>query len=303
MNALSIVLIAACCSALANFFFRKSTVGSEKDNTNGYLLCFYVVTFAFSLIIYPSIWTAPWNFTVIGMGCFVGVFNVALMLLTSRALARGPAGLTFAFQNASAVFPGMLLFLIFGSEYNFTYSLAQLTGMVLVILGLFLGAKNNSGTKSPIGFRWMKYAVGCLCVQAVALTMIQGRCVLFDCHNPESALYTYKLNTADDAWFVPAQFGMATLLQTLIFIKNRPKIVPLEYLYGSLGGISNCASSCLLLVATKWALADEKAILFPLFAVGTMILCNFWALVFYKEKFNFQSSTACGLGILIGSFL
>ena len=41
-----------------------------------------------------------------------------MMLLTTRALQNGPAGLTFAFQNPSAVFPGMILFILFGIRYG-----------------------------------------------------------------------------------------------------------------------------------------------------------------------------------------
>jgi hypothetical protein len=222
------------------------------------------------------------------------------MLLTAKALKRGPAGLTFAFQNASAVFPGILLFLIFGSDFGFSCSYLQLMGMGLVLFGLFLGARNTSTDNSKATFKWLKYAIGCFIVQIFALCFIQGRCILFDCDESKGFLAHFAVSRAEDVWFMPGLFGMALLLQTILFLRDKRVLQKTEMMYGSLGGFANFASTGLLLVATKFALPFEKGILLPCFSVATIILCNIWANRLYREKFNLGANFICASGIFIG---
>lgn len=214
------------------------------------------------------------------------------MSLTARALTRGPAGLTFAFQNASAVFPGLLLFAIFGQEGGFSSSYYQIAGIILVLCGLFIGVKKNSSTEAPTSLRWLKYALACFIVQILALSCIQGRCLLLD---PNCVEHFSK-----DAWFMPGLFGTALLFQVILFIRERRGIQKNELIYGSGGGLANFLSTGLLLLATKLALPFEKGILFPCFSVSTIILCNAWANRLYKETFNVKANSLCTLGILIG---
>lgn len=302
MNSLLFSFLAASSAAFSNWLFRKNSSAEKNSSSiNGYLFCFYFFSFISSLIITPGIWHTPPNITMLSIGGAVGVFNIALMLLTFRALTKGPAGLTFAFQNASAIFPGIILFLFFGLEFGFTCSYSQVLGIVLVVFGLFLGAQSkNQDATSPVASKsWLKYAIACLAVQVIALTCIQGRCVLFE-HDKLDWLTPLAVLKADDIWFMPGQFGIALLLQTALFGWERRKLKAKEILFGTLAGIANCISTGLLLLATKFALPSEQGILFPLFAVSTIILCNLWATLLYKEKFNYAANGVCALGIFIG---
>lgn len=274
MNALILSLIASGCAALSSLFFRKNATLSFSENSCGYLLLFYFSSFLLSFV-YTDTWSGNISFIMLGTGAIVGLLNSGLMLLTFRALKLGPAGLTYAFQNASAIFPGIILFLFLGTNFGFSCSYLQFIGMGLVLLGLFLGARQE---RTQTSSKWFKYAITCFLVQMFALTLIQARCILFDCKEIFS-----NLSEVDDVWFMPGQFGASFVLISFIFMRENKRLNKNEMLYGFMGGIANFLSTCLLLIATKIALPLEKGILFPCFAVSTMILCNIWANRLYKE--------------------
>ncbi len=293
MSGLTFTFLASALAALANFFFRKSSSESKaSDPTNMYLLVYFFFSFVISLFIYREIHMATPSWIMIGVGTLVGILNVILMRITSKALSNGPAGLTFAFQNASAIFPGLFLFFTFGVAYGFTCSITQVIGLLLVLFGLYWGCRNEG--KTVINMTWLKYAIACFAVQILALFLIQARCVLFDCES-------IPIQQEDDIWFMPAQFAAATLLQGFICLKELSKMNRKLFLYGAWGGFANGGSTCLLLLATKWALPYEKTILFPSFSVATIILCNLWACKLYNEKFNTVTNATCAIGIVIST--
>lgn len=299
MSSLVFSLFAAGCTSLSSFFFRKNADSSSASGSpSGYLVLFYFFSFILSFLLYSDIWKVNINLVILSIGGCVGLLSSTLMLLTSRALKQGPAGLTFAFQNASAIFPGLILFFIFGSDFGFSCSYIQLMGMVLVLFGLFLGAKKESTNHSKVSSKWLKYALACFIIQIFALTFIQARCILFDFNWQTVGLFS-GFSEADDVWFMPGQFGASFIMQSLIFLRENKKFQPSEVIYGCLGGITNFSSTCLLLLATKLSLPFEKGILFPCFAVASMILCNIWANKLYKEKFNIKTNALCSFGIFM----
>lgn len=291
MNSITITLLASFLAASANLFFRINSSHKSTASVNGYLFIYYFISFIASLFFFSEVWSSSISWQMIFLGGIVGGFNVALMVLTANALNTGPSGLTFAFQNASSVFPGFLLFIIFGTAYGFSCSITQLAGMALVILGLYLGAVGNSSGGS-VSKKWLIWALGAFSVQVIALAIIQGRCILFD-----SPLI--NITAKDDPWFMPGQFGISTLLIGLVYLKEKSSLSIEDVKYGSLAGVANCAATGCLLLATKWALPTEKAVLFPIFAVTNIVLCNAWANRFYQEKFNLLSNAICALGIFL----
>lgn len=300
MNSLVFSLLAAGCASLSSLFFRKNTDNTAApSNPSGYLVLFYFFSFILSFLLYSDIWKVNINFIILSIGSCVGLLSSTLMLLTSRALRHGPAGLTFAFQNASAIFPGLILFLFLGSDFGFSCSYLQLAGMMLVLFGLFVGAKNESTSRPQSSYKWLKYALACFIVQIFALTLIQARCILFSYGEMGEVFSNLTLTEADDVWFMPGQFGASFVMQAVIFLKENKRFHKSEIIYGCLGGIANFSSTCLLLLSTKLALPFEKGILFPCFAVASMILCNIWANRLYNEKFNLKTNALCSCGIFM----
>lgn len=300
MNALILVLFAACSAAICNLFFRKNS--AENKAPLGQLTCHYFISFISSLFICYDIWYTPFDITMTLVGSAVGVLNVFLMILTISALKRGSSGLTFAFQNAGSVLPGLLLFLLFGASFGFAFTYAQAIGIVLVLVGLFLGAKtaekNQEGSNTS---SWLKFATACFLVQVCCLTLIQWRCLIFQENIPAHSLIPARVSEQFDIWFLPGFFGTASLFQLMLFLREKRWLKRSEIVYGIYTGVANGISMYLLGLATKLATPLEKAILFPCFAVTVIILCNAWACKLYNEKFQLWPNLACILGIVIGS--
>ena len=299
MSIFKFTFAAAALSAFVNFLFRKSTDPStETSNCNYYLLFLYFTSLVISFMISPLDTLSQFNPTMFTIGCVVGVLNMTMMWLTSQALVNGPTGSTFAFQNASGVFPGLILFMVFGPVFGFEISFLQVIGITMVLWGLYIGA---NGGNSKISRRWLMYALGCFLVQILAFCVIYWRCLLFNSEIPSHYLIPWKLSSNSDAWFLPGQFGTAFLLQLIVvFTQEKGGFSFRNLFYGSSAGILNAISSFLLLLATKFALPFEKGLIFPSFVVMTMVFCNAWANRLYNERFNWISNCLCSFGIFLG---
>ncbi len=300
MKALLLSGSAAGCSALSSLVFRKNNGDSTTTcNPAGYLCLFYLSSFILSFFINFDIFNVEISYPILTVGICVGILSSTWMLLIARALKLGPAGLTFAFLNASAIFPGLILFMLLGSDFGFSFTFIQLVGIMLVLAGLFLGAKKQNENKASS--KWLLYTLACFIAQILALTCIQARCVLFDCSKLGGIFTHMSITEAHDVWFMPGQFGASFVMQAIVFFRENKNLRLSETIYGGLGGIANFASTYLLLLATKFALPFEKGILFPVFAVGSLILCNIWANLLYKEKFNIKTNALCSLGIFLAA--
>lgn len=300
MNSLVFSFAAAGFAAMSNLFFRKGTENTtESDSSAGCLTLYYCFCFALSLVVHQELWNGQINYMLLGIGTTVGLLNSLLMYLTSRALKQGPSGLTFALQNASATFPGLILSLSLGKEFGFAISPTQLVGIALVITGFFLGVGRTNEKPVSTSSSWLTTALVCCAIQIVALTLIQARCILFDSSHGSEFLIGLGVTEADDMWFMPGQFGASFLSQAVGFFRKNTKVQVSEMLYGSLGGVANFGATGLLLVATKMALPGEKEIIFPCFAIGVMLLCNLWAKALYQERFQLRTNLVCSCGIFL----
>ncbi len=303
MNALLFSLLAACCASLSSLLFRKNADSScEAKNPGGFLVLYFLSSLTFTFLFYPDLWKFEISYTALLIGAIIGGFNSILMVLTAKALKYGPAGLTYAFLNASAIFPGVILFLLLGTDFGFSFSFLQFIGMSFVLVGLFIGAKKQSNNGSQDSTMWLKFTLGCFMMQVLALTLIQSRCILFNCSGTSSFLAHLSISESDDMWVMPGQFATSLIIHTLLFFRENRKLRKDEFIFGSLGGVANFSSTCLLFLATKYALSFEKVILFPLFAVATMILCSIWAKLLYQERFNFRTNALCSFGIFMAVF-
>lgn len=295
MNATLVTLSAAGCGALSNIFFRKCNASA-----NSFLICYYIVSFLWSFLINFNLLMETWNPIVLLIGGMAGILNVGMMFLTSQSLQRGPLGLTYAFQNASTVFPNIVLFLLFGSAFGFMVTHFQLVGMCILLIGLWWASRSGGGEQLTMTKGFLKYALGCFLVQTLILTIFQWRCLLFSCDIEHSLIPTTYLES-EDVWFMPGFFGVAAVVQGYLFLRERKPITSTDITYGTLAGIANGTSTYFLLLATKLALPLEKGIIFPLFAVSVILICNFWGWKLYKERVNVIALILCALGILIAS--
>lgn len=292
MNSFVTLFFAACCGALSNLFFRKNTDRISGDQSiNNYLLFYYGSSFIFACIAFPKLWSQSFDCGVFCIGSIVGILNLGVMGSLGKSLELGPSGLTFAFLNSSAVFPGLLLFLVFGSAFGYSYSIFQLFGVALVIGGLFYGTRQNE--KGGVSHKWLFFALLCMFLQISAFSLIQGRCILWQC----------RIISQDDLWFLPGQFIVPFLILAIVtWYKRRPLYLK-EISYGTLGGISNFIATALLLLATASVLPEKAGIILPFFAVSIIILSNLWSWWLYNESFNWVTNLLCAAGIFVGLYL
>lgn len=302
MVAFQFCIFSAFLNAIVNFIFRKSSeVSRNFGNFDYYFLSLYAISFCVSILLSLQALFYSFNPVMLACGGLVGVLNLTMLRWTSRALLRGPSGMTFAFQNASGVFPGLIMYGIFGPEFGFEISLFQFLGVAFVLVGLMVGAISRNQSE-PISKEWMYYAFGACLVQMIAFSLIHWRCLLINADLPSHALIPWKISPCSEAWFLPGQFGVSFLIQLCLVYRNPASAwTPKEILCGTASGILHAISSFCLLLSTNFASQSERGLIFPLFVVSSMVCCNLWAKSFYREKFNWSSNSLCSVGIFLAS--
>lgn len=300
MKLLLFIFLAASFAATSNFFFRKNT--SNNGNMNTYMCSQYFFSLLVSLLFFDSYTQSSWNPTMALIGVVCGILNVSMMYLVSTALKKGPSGPVFAFQNAGSVFPGLILFFIFGPDFGYKVTFFQIFGLLLVLAGLCCFAMKSPTTpqKNKTYENWVWCALGCFMIQVIGAVVTQWRCLLF-CENNDHWLIFTQVRETDDVWFLPGCFISAFICQSFLAWLDRKPIQMKDLTYGISGGVTNGISSFIMVTATKIALPAEQTILFPSFAVMVIFLCSFWAKAIYKEKFDYLSHALCGVGIIVSS--
>lgn len=281
------------CLALSKTVHRGASVG-------GYLSIYFLISFLVSALLNGIFTTqVPLNGSIAVIGLLTGIFVIIMMIMMGKALQEGPSGLTFAFQNSGAILPAILLALIFKSPFGFILTPGNLLGMALVVGGLLFAAKG--GLKGTLSKKWVFFAFFTFFLQATILTIYQWRCLLLDAALPSHIFIPFTCSEADDIWFMPSMFLSATTLQLIFFyFKERRWLTKVELFGGAMGGVANGLSTFFLLKATWVATGLGKAMLFPLFTVLVILLCNVSGKFFYKEKINWGANACCALGILVG---
>lgn len=292
---LVLVFCGAILAAIANFFFRKNQ--DHGGSFLAFLTNYYLFSLLASLLITPQIFTTSWSPILSSIGGIAGALNVIMMVCTARALLNGPPGLTFAFQNAGAVFPAFLLFFLFGPTFDFILTTYHLIGIGAVLIGLYLGAQNKNNHFSHFK-KWLFFAIATFFAQGIILSMFQWRCLLFIPSSISHPLIPFSCSNDQDVWFIPGFFTAASLLMILLFsFKEKRLFTRKEFFYGSISGIFNGGTTFLLVLATKLAQGGQKAILFPFFAVTVILFCSIWGKALYKEKVNWLAIGLCIFGV------
>lgn len=298
------VFIASILAAAVNFCLRKNL--EQQKSSQGYLALYFIFSFVISFFL-REINLESFSFVMGSVGAITGLLNFLMMVLTARCLQIGTSGLTFAFQNSASVFPSLLLYSIFGATYGFTMTFPAFLGFGLIVLGLFLSSriqKNSSSSNQSFFVQWIILLISIFLIQGMILTLFQWRCLLLTDPLEPHPLIPWKCSLENEAWFMPGFFFIPAILQTLIFTISEKRWVSLrEFFLGFTGGILNGGATFFLLLATEQASTNEKMILFPLFAVSVIFLCNLWGMKFYQERVYWPGMALCLAGVLIGALI
>ncbi len=283
-----LALIAGMFIPLTNLCVRKSV------DVGGSAKAFFVVqmisSFLFAVLLGPvrhGDYSIP--LPVAGLGIVAGLILSLMLFSLGRAVEKGPPGFTFAILFSATVMPGLLMALFFGSEMGFEYNTWHALGSLLVLGGLFWGAKGLQGMKDLKS--WLLFATLMFSFHVLLLGLYQWRAMLI------------KENiTLNSEWFTPFMFLTSGIIQVLIYLRAEAKMPKRgEVMYGVLGGVSNLLCTFFIIWATEKAGPLENAVIFPIYSVVGIILTNLWGQKLYQEQVNWRACQLCVFGLIIGT--
>lgn len=283
-----LALTAGMFIPLTNLCVRKSV------DVGGSAKAFFVVqmisSFLFALLLGPvrhGDFSIP--FSAAGLGIVAGLILSFMLFSLGRAVEKGPPGFTFAILFSATVMPGLIMALIFGSEMGFEYNAWHAFGSVLVLGGLFWGAKGLQGMKDLKS--WLLFATLMFSFHVLLLGLYQWRAMLM------------KENVAmTSEWFTPFMFLTSGIIQVLIYMRAEARMPKRgEVMYGFLGGVFNLLCTFFIIWATEKAGPLENAVIFPIYSVVGIILTNMWGQKLYQEQVNWRACQLCVFGLIIGT--
>lgn len=297
---IQLMLFAALFVAAQNLFFRRSIDGG--GTSKAYLMVQLFLTFLVAILLNPvRTGNYEWNVPLAVFGFAGGIILAVFMAVMGKALESGPPGLTFAVINASSVMPILVMVTVFGASFGFFYTKYNGIGSILVVAGLLWAAKEAITEKKS--FNWAIYALLAFSLHTLFLAFMQWRAIFLNYPGRRALFLSLSDVQAGSQWFMPMIFLAAALVQGYVFFATeRRKPLRSEIYYGVFGGIANGVGTFFMIWATEVANSIEQAMIFPIFSISVIVLCNLWGQRLYKEKVNWAASAVCILGLVIGTF-
>ena len=293
------VLVASCFTSLSNFCLRRSI--DSGGTSKAFLMIQLVFATIVALLIGP---VRTGEYTINGPIAFLGLgagLVLGLMFLTlGRALEKGPPGLTIAALNASTVMPAVAMAMLFGAAFGYIYTPWHAIGSILVLIGLFWAGKGLDGLNDRR--LWVIFATTMFLCHVTFLIIMQWRALILNWPHPEQISSLFSAREMASQWFMPFIYLASALLMTVVYLtseRRMPKAA--ECYYGVFGGAANSLSTFFLIWATEVANSLENAVIFPVFSVGVIVICNLWGQKLYQEKVNWKACQVCAFGLLIGT--
>ncbi len=295
------VVFAALLAATSNLCMRRSIDAGGSSRI--YLVVQLTFSFFVMILLNPvRAHDFGWNGTVVALGLFGGLMLGVLMWGIGKALETGPPGLSIAILNASSIMPAIAMALLFGMTFGHTYTLWNAVGSILVLFGImWAGWTREKNQKQML---WAIFALLIFAVHTVYLIYLQWWAMILTPELPMTRFLPFHVDSSHIQWFMPAIFFVAALFQWFVFLtqeRRRPSRAELSY--GLMGGIANGGCAFFLILAPQVALQWEQAMIFPIFSVGTLLVCNLWAQAFYKERVNWKANTLCVTGLIVGTVM
>jgi len=293
------ILIAGAFIALANYFLRRSI--DAGGSTKAYLMIQLSLSFFLAILLNPvRTREYGWDSSIGYIGATSGLILGAMMFMLGKSLQSGPPGLTFAILNSSSVIPAILMALLFGAAYGHDYTLWNGIGSFFVILGL-LWAGWGTGNGKDLKL-WLLLIFGALACNTAFLVIMQWRAMLLKPELPAGPLLSFRIDASLCQWYMPVIFFTAAIVQFCIFLSTEKRVPRRkEFFYAVCGGLAFGLCTFFQIKATDVAGPLENAMLFPIFSVTIIVLCNIWGQWLYKEKVNWLANVVCLLGLICGT--
>lgn len=295
------ILLASLFIALSNYSMRRSIDVSTSKNTKGFFMVQTTIVFLLLLLLHPvRTGNYEWSTPLALFGLVGGLVLAIMMISIGKALQYGPPGLSFAIFNASCVVPILFMVAVCGAAYGYVYELWNGLGSLLVVLGLFWAGWQSSLGKQKV--RWLTFIMTAFILHVAFLLFLQWKALFI---NPAISSHSFLISfTPEDVkteWFLPSVFLAIATIQTLLFLKEGRKLEKGELKFGVLGGLFQGTGTFFLMRSLEVSSPTFQAMLFPIYSVVIIIVCNIWGVVRYKEKINWPANALCVLGILVGT--
>jgi hypothetical protein len=291
--------IAASMAALCNLLLRMSITAG--GNSKAFMAIQVSMTFMVMVLLNPVRMQAyDVHLPAVFMGCIGGLILGFFFWSLGKTMENGPAGLSISVLNATSIMPALIMGFLFGAAFGHDITLFHSIGFLLVTLGVFWAGWAREGKKGSQ--TWLIFAGLMFICHTLFLTFLQWWALILDTSLPLSRFIPYHFTQADANWFMPAIFGVAAVFQIGFYLSERRNLpTPKELTFGLLGGLCNGICSYFLILAPQVAAPWENAVIFPVFSVGVIILCNLWASLKYSEQVNWKACAVCILGVVIGT--
>ncbi len=296
---IQLMIMAALFIAASNFCLRRSI--DSGGTSKAYLMIQLSLTFVIAILLNPVrtgdyTWSTPMAYFAMIEGLMLG----SLMLFLGKALELGPPGLTFAALNSATVMPSLVMVAVFGASFGYTYTLFNAIGSVLVIIGLFWAGWGAHIAQNKM--RWIIFTFGSFTAHMLFLILVAWRALIINFPGANPPFIPFASIDANNQWFMPVVFCVAALMQIVIYFSTQSQLPSrCETLYGAIGSMAYAAGFFFLIWSSEVATSFEHALLFPIFSVTIIIICNLWGKYLYQEKINWAANGCCVLGILIGT--
>ncbi len=296
---IQLMIIASLFVAASNFFMRRSI--DSGGSSKAFLMIQLSLVFLVAILLNPvRTGDFAWSQCMVLFGLAGGVVLAGMMISLGKALESGPPGLTFAALNSSTVMPMVLMVFLFGAQFGYVYTLFNGIGSLLVILGLFWAGWGARSSEKKM--RWSAFVVSAFVLHTLFLIFMQWRALFIHFPGENGLFLNFDVQDARSQWFMPAVFFAASMIQVIVYITSQKRLPNrFEVIYGILGGVSNGIGTFFMIWSTEVSTPLEHAMIFPIFSVAIIILCNLWGQQLYKEKVNWLANACCVAGILIGT--
>lgn len=298
--AILLMLVAAVLVALSNLAMRRSI--DAGGSARAFLVLQLSLSFVTVFLLNPvRTGNYVWDTTSGGLGLAGGLILGVMMWTLGQALQKGPPGLTFAALNSASVMPAIVMACLFGTAWGHSYTTWNGLGSILVVLGLFwAGWSSTDAVEKRL---WVVFAFMAFLLHVLFLSFMQWRALML---TPDEVVATpllpFHLHESTSQWFMPMIFVAATLIQLIVYLVAEWRLPNRdEVFWGILGGVANGGGTFFLIRSTEVAQMWEAAMIFPIFSVSVIILCNIWGQLLYREHVNWRANSICLGGLIIGT--
>jgi drug/metabolite transporter (DMT)-like permease len=296
---IELIILAGLFVAGSNFCMRRSI--DSGGSSKAFLMIQLFLTFLVAIVLNPvRTGQYAWSSCMAAFGLAGGIVLAGMMVFLGKALEKGPPGLTFAVLNASTVMPMIFMVLLFGKAFDYVYTAWNGVGSALVVAGLFWAGWQtvHSGKKTA----WGLFALGAFALHILFLMFLQWRALFINYPETPGLFLSFTLGDAVNQWFMPMIFLAAAAIQFLIYAASQKRLPNRqEVFYGVLGGVCMGIGTFFQIWAAEVATPVEQAMIFPIFAITIILVCNAWGQWLYREKVNWAAAACCVAGLFVGT--